>query len=284
MSEDSFLKELKQSSKFKQRSHDTHHNIHVPELTLRLKLPNHETPSHPQPNPAADDPVTPSANLSNTSPIHIVYLGNSMLERLKTTGQGTKLGNLSSKGSAFNAGCGGDKNENVLYRLEQGLYTLLKSSQESTATIPKTCDITLWILASGTNNLHAKHGFRHPDVASWKVLLETCLRIAPRSRVLACDVFYRKDVKDELVEAGNEMLKGVVREVNLEVEKRRAENGEEDGQARVVWVEARQKIDRSMLVDHVHLNEGGYRVWDEVLWEYVKEIVGVEEQDRGEQV
>ncbi|OAL51354.1 hypothetical protein IQ07DRAFT_586885 [Pyrenochaeta sp. DS3sAY3a] len=281
MSEDSFLKELKQSSKFKQRSHDTHHNIHVPELALRLNLPNHETPSLPEPNPALDDPFSRSANLSNTSPIHIVYLGNSMLERLKTTGKDTNLGTLSNKANAFNAGCGGDKNENVLYRLEQGLYTLLKSSQESMATAPKTCDIALWILASGTNNLHAKHGFRHPDVASWKVLVETCLRIAPRSRVLACDVFYRKDVKDELVEAGNEMLRDVVREVNLDVEKRRAESGEEGGQESVVWVEARQKIDKGMLVDHVHLNEEGYRVWDEVLWEYVKEVVGVEEQDRG---
>lgn len=39
--------------------------------------------------------------------------------------------------------------------------------------------------------------------------------------------------------------------------------------ARVIWVEARHLITKDMLVDHVHLNEEGCRVWDAVLFPYV---------------
>jgi hypothetical protein len=176
-----------------------------------------------------------------------------MLERLKRTGSSTRLGTLSC---AWNAGVGGDKNENVLYRLTQGLYDILSTAQRE-----GRCDIKLWILASGTNNLHAKRGLSGKDGESWELLVEACRRIAPRSRVVCCDVFYRTNVRDGHVDAGNEVLKGVVENMD-------------DG---AVWVEARQRIGRNMLVDHVHLNKEGYSVWDEVMWPHVIEALGLEE-------
>jgi hypothetical protein len=48
-------------------------------------------------------------------------------------------------------------------------------------------------------------------------LVEACLKIAPKSTVLACDVSYRKDVLDVVVDLSNEMFKGVVGDVNREV-------------------------------------------------------------------
>ena len=75
--------------------------------------------------------------------------------------------------------------------------------------------------------------------------------------MLACDVFYREDISDAVTEAANQQLRAVV--------------GDLDAQdwARVIWVEARHLITKDMLVDHVHLNEEGYRVWDAVLFPYV---------------
>lgn len=109
-----FLTKLHSHAKYKQRSHQTHHDIHLHELNARLNL---DLTLPPIPNPPADDPFYTLPNLTNTSDIEVVLLGNSMLERFKTTGAATRLGNLES---VWNAGCGGDKNENVLYRLEQG--------------------------------------------------------------------------------------------------------------------------------------------------------------------
>lgn len=121
-------------------------------LSLRLILPRHPAhtlkiqttrPRHPPHNPHPRAELTPGLNLSpltppspssvasipdrtNASPIRVIYLGNSHVERLKTTGQATRLGKLCLEGEAWNAGVGRDKNENVIFRLEQGLYNILK--------------------------------------------------------------------------------------------------------------------------------------------------------------
>jgi hypothetical protein len=251
MSDSKFLSKIQTVSKFKQRSHDTHHSIHLPELNARLNL-GFDLPKTTEPS-ADNDPSTPLANLANVKKIEVVYLGNSMLERFKTTGTATRLGRLSSKGLAWNAGCGGDKNENVLYRLHEGLYQHLKTAQED-----GRCNIKLIVLASGTNNLHVRRGLRGLDVESYRLLLQACLRVAPRCRVLACDVFYRKDVADGLVDAGNKLLRAVVEE--------------DEWEGRVTWVEARGALGKEVLADHVHLDEEGYTVWDEVLWKIVGEM------------
>lgn len=253
MADTEFLLALENYSKYKERSHNTYENVHLPELNTRCKLGLNTSEAA---RPSEDDPFASKPDLHNTNPIEVVYLGNSMLERLKTTGSETQLAKLSS---SWNAGCGGDKNENVIYRLAKGTYHAL-------AQPPCASNIKVWILASGTNNLRPKAPFRPSDVESWQVLLESCLRIAPECKVLACDMFYRKDIPDEIVDQSNEMLKEVVRIVNEGF----AGHGVEE---RVIWVEAKNKIGKPLLVDHVHLTEEGYRIWDGVLWPYVQHIV-----------
>lgn len=259
---DPFLSQLQDLSKFKQRSHDTHHNVHLHELNTRLSLGLDLPLASSNVAQVEEDPFDPTPDFSNKNPINVIYLGNSMLERLKTTGENTKLAKLDV---AWNAGCGGDKNENVIYRLEQGLYAILKTAQEGSSG---RCDIKLWVLASGTNNLHPKRGLREKDIESWKALVEACLKIAPESMVLACVVFYRQDIENRLVDEGNEMMKKAVEELNRQM-----------GNERVKWVEARYLISKEMLDDHVHLNEKGYAVWDGVLWGYVAEALGVEREE-----
>jgi hypothetical protein len=50
------------------------------------------------------------------------------------------------------------------------------------------------------------------------------------------------------------------------------------GAGNVTWVKARDLL-KGMLVDYVHLNEDGYRVWDEHLWEIVQEM-GLDLEDK----
>jgi hypothetical protein len=47
---------------------------------------------------------------------------------------------------------------------------------------------------------------------------------------------------------------------------------EDEWEGRVTWVEARGALGKEVLADHVHLDEEGYTVWDEVLWKIVGEM------------
>ncbi|KAJ4129206.1 hypothetical protein NW768_007741 [Fusarium equiseti] len=81
---------------FKQRSHETHHDTHRPEIT------------------------------SNPSQYTIALLGDSLFERFKTTGASFSINH---NPSILNLGVGGDKVLNVQYRIDQGLFDDLKTHQ-----------------------------------------------------------------------------------------------------------------------------------------------------------
>ena len=57
------------------------------------------------------------------------------------------------------------------------------------------------------------------------------------------------------------MLRDVVREVN-----------ESWRDEKVIWSDASERVGKEHLVDHVHLNEEGYRLWDEVLYPQVLQL------------
>ncbi|KAL5426942.1 hypothetical protein PMIN04_001664 [Paraphaeosphaeria minitans] len=187
--------------------------VHWPELDARLGL-HFEVPKYSPPSSQAsdtrDDPLTTQPDLSNTSKIKVIYLGNSMLERLKTTGTSTNLGRLAESGTVWNAGCGGDKTENVNFRLSDkgdGMYLPLEQHGH----------VKLWVIVSGTNNLPPKKPFRAAEAEAYRLLLQACVRIAPKSKVIACDMFYRKDIPDAILDESNAMLKTVVQETNQTV-------------------------------------------------------------------
>ncbi|KAM0190757.1 hypothetical protein ACHAPA_011684 [Fusarium lateritium] len=81
---------------FKQRSHETHHGTHLPQIE-----------GHP-------------------GQYEIALLGDSLFERFKTTGN--KLG-INKNSRVLNLGVGGDKVINVQYRFNQGLIKSLKQHQ-----------------------------------------------------------------------------------------------------------------------------------------------------------
>ncbi|OAQ32055.1 SGNH hydrolase [Linnemannia elongata AG-77] len=243
LSQEAFQQLLTQSKKFKERSHSTFQNVHLSELIRLSQKPSNIDTST---SLSSEDPDL-LTDETPTTPVATVLIGDSMLERLKTTGISTGLAKLSG---SFNVGCGGDKIENVLYRLDL-MYPLLQNCR----------DIKLWIVMVGTNNLRKK-GFRPADVALYRLLLQALLRIAPRSKVLACEMFRRKDIEDRYVDEANRMVKEMIKAMNDTL-----------GDARIMWSEAPEDVTKEMFEDHVHLDELGYSRWDGHLLPRVQELL-----------
>lgn len=236
-------------ARFKIRSYETSLNSH-----LRILQSCAETPS--------------------TSP-SVIFLGDSMLERFITTGNSpnftspwpspTLLPTLPDNGSSrlphiLNAGVGGDKIQNMAYRL------LGSDSEDSplpslAAAIANLKSVKLWVVHAGANNLNPKRGLSDQDAAALEVLLRAVLKIdgAPRvsTRVIMTAILYRKDVSDEKVDDANRKIQDVITKLNREV-------GGMLSDKRVTWLgpEAAKGLKKEEhLVDHVHLNLEGYRIW-----------------------
>ncbi|KAF8976418.1 hypothetical protein BGZ46_008273 [Entomortierella lignicola] len=221
---------------FKDRSHSTLHEVHLPELMINSSCENKET----------SDSTEPQSTV--LAPIDIVLIGDSMLERFKTTGPSTRLAQLPN---SFNAGCGGDKIENVLYRLSF-MYPLLVNRS-----------IKLWVVVVGTNNLRKK-GLRQTDVPLYRLLLQALLRIDAQSRILVCEIFKRKDIEDKYLDEANGMIKTMIAEMNVNL-------GLQDD--RIIWSEAPVAVTKDRLVDHVHLDEEGYQMWDKAIYPKIQQLV-----------
>jgi len=158
----------------------------------------------------------------------------------------------------LNAGVGGDKIQNMAYRL---LGSEPESLPSLAAAIANLKNVKLWVIHAGTNNLKPKSGLSDQDVAALEALLRVVLEIngAPgvSTRVIMTAILYRKDVSDEKVDDANQKIKGVVDKLNQE-------SGGMLADKRVTWlgpdaVKGLRKEEH--LMDHVHLNLEGYRIW-----------------------
>lgn len=216
LSDDGFADLVGKHQKFRERSHNTHTDTHQVELAALQ------------------------------SPLDIVFIGDSNLERLKTTGESTQVARLPR---TFNAGVGGDKIANLLYRISIGLLGILPP--------PK-----LWVVTIGTNDIHPKRGFAPEQGTSFKILLAALLRHAPESQILATAINYRTDIERTVVDQSNAMLMDAVGEMNEAI----AGNT-------LYWLWASPELNSMHFFDHVHLNEEGYQVWDKLLYPKVEKLV-----------
>lgn len=114
----------------------------------------------------------------------------------------------------------------------------------------------------GTNHLGKTKGLTKKELDAYSVLVWALLRIAPQSRILACEIFPRRDVDGGNMARANLMLKELVGEVNTLL-----------GGEKVVWVGAPGGVNENHLLDHVHLNEEGYRIWDEMLYPRIIDLL-----------
>ncbi|KAK2758024.1 hypothetical protein FQN54_004430 [Arachnomyces sp. PD_36] len=236
---------LKQHAKYKERSYQTSKEEHVSFLE--------------------GHPTRPNA----------VLFGDSMLERMKTTGDSENFqpwpsaamlsdsaleelaisqpaSELKRMDGVFNAGVGGDKIENMLYRLlgdpDKGLTGLIPLIKER--------EMRFWVVHAGTNNLHPKRGHRDKDSDLLRLLLQTLLKIShPEVRILLTELFYRKDIPNDLVDKANVQYRSIVSLMNTNL-----------GREVIVLLPAPKEVSKdNHLDDHVHLNLEGYQLWAKVL-------------------
>ncbi|UJR17640.1 hypothetical protein I4U23_004536 [Adineta vaga] len=219
---------INERARFKQRSHDTHTEVHQPQLE--------------------NSSLTTVCDVS--SQINIVLLGDSMLERFKTTGKNTQIGQLPYP-QVFNAGVGGDKIENILYRIQLGLFNMLKDKN------PK-----LIVLQVGTNNLRPKRALHGLELDNYHLLLQSLLIVFPiQTQILVTALFKRTDVDEQCVAQSNAAIKQFVDSINTQ------------GNNRLHWMESPDEIQLHHLADNVHLNEHGYEIWDAKLYSKIQQLL-----------
>lgn len=169
--------------------------------------------------------------------VTVALLGDSMIERMTTTGgckslqswpsehmasdwaietMNTERGDADAAAIArlpgvANFGCGGDKIQNVLYRVvgcqEADLKGLAEELQPSTGRPP---NLKLWVIQVGTNNLHRKHGLKEADLNAFTILLKVLYCLSPGTKLLVTGLFYREDIPDHLVDRANVALRNIV--------------------------------------------------------------------------
>ena len=244
---DALMANLRPHARYKARSYNTSKNSHIPLLQAHLAV-------HPSDGPK------------------LVLLGDSMFERMITTG---RTPNFPSPWPSetmhpdtdellavfphledrrlcgiFNAGVGGDKVQNVIYRLvgdeERGLPALLPILAPS---------VKVWVVHAGGNNLTPAAGWSEQDEAMVRELARALLAVSPGSRVALTQMFYRKDVPLEIVNDTNARIRRIAKQLR--------EAG--FGDTVDCWRPPRLFRVRKHLQDQAHLNLEGYRVWTEQL-------------------
>jgi lysophospholipase L1-like esterase len=217
-SPDKLYNSLHTAGRPKQRSLETHQNVHSPELA------------------------------TFDGPIDLVLLGESMIERLKTTGIGLNFPDALS--TVFNAGVGGDKIQSILYRLgDLGLLQSLRAK-----------GVRNIILSIGTNNLvidehrNRRRGLRPADLEDYDLLLEALHVECRDANIFASAIVQRRDRPSEFIREENEKLRGMVGAFKGRFPEAKAE-----------FVEGPVIEPERHCEDHVHLNMEGYEVWMKVL-------------------
>ncbi|KAK4182447.1 hypothetical protein QBC35DRAFT_468091 [Podospora australis] len=198
----------------------------------------------------------------------------------------------------FNAGVGGDKIQNLAYRL----LGSPSSSDNNRPPLPslgaalaERNSVKLWVLQIGTNNLFPKHGLKDSDLDALRNLLQSLLLLGNKSKVLVTGLFYRKDISRDKIDDANGRIRGLVVEMDGLLKEQHdnkmegADEGEEAGEwekldkegekdeeteKRLIFLPAADGVDvERRLVDHVHLSLEGYRIWMATLFPEVVRVL-----------
>lgn len=264
--------------------------------------------------------------------VKIGLLGDSMIERMGSTGEWETLQPWPSETMAAdsdiqamndaiddtdaapiarvqgvaNFGCGGDKIENVLYRVLGGDEPILKGLAQELHPSSKSClakrrnrNLKLWVIQAGTNNLHKKHGLRDADLHSMEILLKILhLLSRPGTKFLVTGLFYRRNIPTGLVDQANDALQSLVARLDREftgapkpTEQSRggtgrsgaSHNRNDSGISGSPWDRDNgtfsflpaPQVDNDLLEDNVHLRKEGYRKWMQTLLPKVHEMLPI---------
>ncbi|KAK3309799.1 uncharacterized protein B0T15DRAFT_516544 [Chaetomium strumarium] len=272
---------LRAFAKYKERSFTTSKTVHIPLLEAATKDAPDQGPT-------------------------VVLLGDSMLERMTTTGQSPNFtapwpspamlpdGDLEALRATreeevldiakkarrpardlirrvdrvFNAGVGGDKIQNLAYRLVGDPYRGLPGLLPMLA---RCGTVRLWVLHIGTNHLSPKRGLSGADIEALEVLIDTLLRLPAtkgvHGKVLLTGILLRREVPLRLRLKANTMIEAL--EVKMKIRW---------GEERVERYEPRDQLKPDEhLDDHVHLNLKGYQWWIRLFLVHVVTMLDVSE-------
>jgi lysophospholipase L1-like esterase len=184
----------------------------------------------------------------------IVFLGDSLMERWKTSGK-EKWEQLTSTYKVLNCGIGGDKVQNVLWRLEKGLFETMR---------PK-----LIFFMIGTNNIE-KNSAKHIAEGTEKII-QLVHEKSPDSLFVIYGVLPRTTsdklpvpIMDKIHDL-NQLVKGMAENqfkdfaTFIDIGEHFLEQGSTD------------RLQRSLFDDKVHISKSGYDKWYELLVPVIKD-------------
>lgn len=182
----------------------------------------------------------------------IVMVGDSITHRWeRENGEGCRLfAELSKRYKILNLGYGGDKTQNVLWRICNGELEGYKAG--------------LFTVMIGTNNRE-----RNPaDVAAGiKAIVETIRKKHPESKIVLMPIFPRGRNQKDTRFVVNEKVNTLIRPLA-------------DGKD-VVWLDfnsrflnAKGCVMKEVMPDYLHPNEKGYQIWLDAIAPVFKEILG----------
>ena len=167
-----------------------------------------------------------------------LFLGDSMFERWRSTGRELwyKMRHV------FNAGVGGDRIENLLWRL---------TPPEDVKGILDELQFTKIYLMIGTNNVD-KDDINKMSEACIKVIDIIFNKQPGLKKLYLFAILDRTDVDDVKISGYNELLKQYCEKSNY---------GD-----KIEFIDFSDKVnDDKYYDDHVHLNKDGYQVWYDVI-------------------
>lgn len=144
-----------------------------------------------------------AAVLAQGKPITCLLLGHSFFERFKTTGESTQFGpDRASYPDYFNAGVGGDKISNIIFRLtDKGLLKAIEDTGVKYA-----------LLAMGTNDLaNDKKSLQQHHIEQYTLVIRALQQASPGIKILVCGIAPKKRVgRQGVVEESNQMLQRMI--------------------------------------------------------------------------
>lgn len=124
----------------------------------------------------------------------------------------------------------------------------------------------VWVLHTGGNNIRKGRPLKEREMSMYGIIVRVLLLLgAEGCKVICTGQLLRKDVDDSTVEESNKQIEARVKEVDAEYRG-----------GRVVYLPVPEGIpgkEKERLVDHVHLDELGYRIWAGAVNEEVERLL-----------
>lgn len=175
--------------------------------------------------------------------IDLLFIGDSITQGWEKEGAGTWK-KYYSKRNAFNIGFGGDRTENVLWRLQHGAVENVS---------PK-----LAVVMIGTNNTGHRHENPTTTSAGIKNVLQELQQRLPQSKILLLAVFPRDEKPDGQLRQINNGVNSVIKDY--------ADNKKIFfADINSTFLTKEGVLPKEIMPDLLHFNEQGYALWAKAL-------------------